>query len=97
MTHREATWFWYRRWDSNPHGELPPLDFESSASAIPPLRLIVCNACQSARLHPTEGVAREALGVDLEEADFWNSSIDLIDANAREWAESITNLTSRVA
>ena len=30
----------YRRRGSNPHEELPSLDFESSASAIPPLRLV---------------------------------------------------------
>ena len=30
---------WYRRWDLNPHTQRVP-DFESSASAIPPLRLV---------------------------------------------------------
>lgn len=33
------TAFWYRRWDSNPHGF--PSDFESDVSAIPPLRLAI--------------------------------------------------------
>jgi oligoendopeptidase F len=39
-----------------------------------------------------EGVAREALGVDLEEPDFWSASIDLIDADAGKWLDSITTL-----
>ena len=30
----------YRRWDLNPHGGFPPEDFKSSASAIPPRRLL---------------------------------------------------------
>ena len=35
----DGTWFqkWYRRWNLNPHSRGEP-DFESSASAIPPLR-----------------------------------------------------------
>ena len=39
-----------------------------------------------------EGVAREALGVDLEKPDFWNASIDLIDGDARQWSESVASL-----
>jgi hypothetical protein len=31
---------WCRRWDSNPHEELPSTVFETAASAIPPLRLV---------------------------------------------------------
>jgi hypothetical protein len=30
----------YRRWESNPHGRFRPEDFKSSASAIPPRRLL---------------------------------------------------------
>jgi hypothetical protein len=31
---------YYRRWDLNPHGRYRPEDFKSSASAIPPRRLL---------------------------------------------------------
>ncbi len=40
-----------------------------------------------------EGVAREALGVDLEQPDFWNASIDLIDADFRNWLDSLEALS----
>ena len=39
-----------RRWESNPHGGIPPEDFKSSASAVPPRRLMLllndlCHSC----------------------------------------------------
>ena len=36
----ESTQTKYRRWESNPHGRFRPEDFKSSASAIPPRRLL---------------------------------------------------------
>jgi oligoendopeptidase F len=39
-----------------------------------------------------EGVAREALGVDLEKPDFWNASIDLIDGDLERWRAAVTSL-----
>jgi len=39
-----------------------------------------------------EGVARAALGVDLERPDFWNASIDLIDADAKAWRDATAAL-----
>ncbi len=35
-----------------------------------------------------EGVAREALGVDLEAPDFWHASIDAIEAESHQFTES---------
>ncbi len=43
-----------------------------------------------------EGVAREALGVDLEKPDFWNASIDLIDSDFHKWLDSLETLSLRV-
>jgi oligoendopeptidase F len=39
-----------------------------------------------------EGVAREALGVELEQPDFWNASLDLIDSDFQRWQESLRGL-----
>jgi oligoendopeptidase F len=39
-----------------------------------------------------EGVAREALGVDLEKPDFWNASIDLIEADAERWRAAVAGV-----
>lgn len=39
-----------------------------------------------------EGVARRSLGVDLETPDFWNASIDLIEADARRFDEASADL-----
>jgi oligoendopeptidase F len=39
-----------------------------------------------------EGVARRALGVDLEAPHFWNESIDLIDADAVRFADATAAL-----
>ena len=40
-----------------------------------------------------EGVAREALGTDLERPDFWSTSIDLIDLDFQAWLEALTPLS----
>jgi oligoendopeptidase F len=39
-----------------------------------------------------EGVARRALGVDLEAPDFWEASIDLIDADAERFDAAVAGL-----
>jgi oligoendopeptidase F len=40
-----------------------------------------------------EGVAHQALGVDLEGPDFWESSIDLIEADFESWQQSVSALS----
>jgi len=42
-----------------------------------------------------EGVARASLDVDLEAPDFWNASIDLIDADARRFEDAADALFPR--
>jgi len=39
-----------------------------------------------------EGVARRALGVELEAPDFWEASIDLIEADAERFAAAVAGL-----
>ncbi|MBT8492764.1 MAG: M3 family oligoendopeptidase [Deltaproteobacteria bacterium] len=41
---------------------------------------------------PAEEVAREALGVELGEPEFWNDSIDLIEADLQAYDEALSEL-----